>query len=115
MPVKCALLPEIDVSDQQDGNVKHHFYEPKPPRCCVMRQILENVRPGIEEYSLNVEQDEDHRYQVKLDGKGLAGIPRGRHTTFIRLHLGLVWAAPSDQRGNGQQGPRECHSDKQVY
>jgi hypothetical protein len=32
VPVERALLPEIDITDQENGYIYHHFYETKPPR-----------------------------------------------------------------------------------
>ncbi len=32
VPVERALLPEIDITDQENGYIYHHFYEAKPPR-----------------------------------------------------------------------------------
>src|SRR5208283_2221689 len=115
MPVECALLPEIDVSNQQNGYIQHHFDEAEPPHCGVVNQILENVCPRIEEYGLDVEQDEDHLHEIKLHRERLAGISRGCYATLVGLQLGLVWTAPSDERGNSQQCPCQYHVDQHVY
>src|SRR5208283_2543988 len=99
MPVEGALLPEIDVSHQQDGHIKHHFYEAEPACFHVASQIFEYIRPRIKKNRLHIEQNEDHRHQVELYRKGLAGIPCGRYAAFVWLSLRLVRAAPADKGG----------------
>ena len=41
VPVQRAFFPEIQITDQQDGDVHHHFCKPIPP------QTAKDVGPGI--------------------------------------------------------------------
>src|SRR6516225_188609 len=115
MPVQRALLPEIDVSDQEDGDIKHHFYEAKPPRFHVASQILEDVRPWVKKDGLDVEENEHHGHQVELYGKRFASVARRRDPAFVGLLLGFVRAAPANERRNGNQHTGEYGGYKQVY
>src|ERR1700739_4678898 len=115
MPVERALLPEIDVSDKQNGDVQHHFYEPEPTRLHVSGQVLKYVCPGVKKNRLHVEQDEHHRHQVEFHGKRLARLPRWSDSAFIRLILGFTGTPPPNERRNQNQSTGEKGSNQQVY
>src|SRR6516162_8574212 len=115
MPVQRALLPEIDVSDQENGDIKHHFDEAKPPRLHVASQIFEDVRPRVEKDGLDVEENEHHGHQVELNGKRLAGVACRGNPAFVGLLFRFVWAAPANERRNSDEQTGEYGGYKQVY
>ena len=49
VPVQRAFFPEIQVTDQQDGNVDHHLHKAVPP------QTAKDVGPGVQEDGFDVE------------------------------------------------------------
>src|ERR1700756_1784958 len=100
-PVERALFPEINVPDQQDGNVEEHLHvaiHAKGVR--YLEHVAVNIRPGIQKNGLNIEQNKDHRYEIELYRKRLARIARGFHTAFIGFLLSPVGTPPADQNGN---------------
>src|SRR5260370_243040 len=89
MPVQRALFPEIQITDQQDGYVEHHLPEAVPP------QTAKDVGPGVQEDGFHVEQNENHRYEVKFDRDGCARVACRFHAAFVRLLLGPAWPPPA--------------------
>src|SRR3954465_1230988 len=61
-PVEHALAPYIDVAGRQNRHERDDLHEPGPA------EIPERHGPRVEERDLDVEQEEDHRHEVKLDG-----------------------------------------------
>ena len=97
MPVERALLPEIKVTDQEDGDIEEHLHKAKP------LQFTKNESPGVEEDGLDVEENEDHGDEVELDGEGFAGVAGGLHAAFVGLLLGAAGAAPADEAGKTEE------------
>src|SRR5580765_3908180 len=60
-PLERALLEQIQVADEQDGDEQHHLDQAVEP------ETAECDRPRVEEHRLDVEQDEQHRDEVELD------------------------------------------------
>src|SRR5205814_940263 len=101
-PVERALFPEINVPDQQDGNIDQHLYEAIDAKTVRnLEHILIDVSPWVQEDGLYVEQNKDHGDQVELHGKRLARVARRFHAAFVSLLFCAVWAAPSYQSRNG--------------
>jgi len=97
MPVERALFPEIDVPNQQDGNVHEHLCEAISPHLYRMPDhVPVNVSPGIQEDRFYVKQDKDHGYEVKLHGERLACVARRFHPALVSLLFSAIWAPPSD-------------------
>src|SRR5882672_1421768 len=109
VPVQRALFPEIEVTDQQDGNVYHHFDK------AVQSQLAKYQRPRIQKNRFHIEQNKDHRHEVELYGKGFARVAGRLHTTFVGLLLGLVWAAPADQLRKARNRASKEGGNQQVY
>src|ERR1035441_10548619 len=83
-PVQRPLLPDIEESRKNQNYKDQHLHEARHP------QIAEHHRPRIQENRLNIEQDEEHRHQVKLHAESLPRVP-GRHDArFIRHIFYLV-------------------------
>src|SRR5262249_50738206 len=79
VPVQRALLPKIEIPNQKDCNVQHHFIKAITP------ELAENHRPRVKENRFHVEKNKDHRDEVKFDGEGLARVAGRLHATFVSL------------------------------
>lgn len=115
MPVERAFLPEIDIANQQNCDIKHHFQETKDSGVRMAGQIFENESPGVQEDGFHVKENEHHGDQVKLHGKRFAGVAGGRNAAFIGLHLGFIRTAPANESGEQNQRTGQSRSNEQVY
>src|SRR2546421_981395 len=86
VPLQAAAAPDVGVGDEDGEDEQQHFDEPEEP------QGVEADGPGVEEDDLDVEDDEEHRRQVVLDGEApAAGRLRGRlDTALVGVQLGPV-------------------------
>src|SRR5262245_4474237 len=66
-PVENPLAPDVDIAGGQDGKKDNKLNESGPA------QLPQRHGERIEEGNLDVEQQEDHRHQVELDGVAVAG------------------------------------------
>src|SRR6266851_10186954 len=95
MPVQRTLFPKIEIADQQDRDVKHHFVKAIPP------EGAENHRPRVKKNRLHIEKNKNHRDQVKLHRKWLTGIAGRLHPALVSLLFGAIWPPPADQNRKG--------------
>src|SRR5579864_8520733 len=98
MPVERAFFPQIDIADQQDGDVDEHLYiavNAKGMR--YLEHIAVNVSPRVQKDRLDVEQDKDHRDEIKLYRKGLVCIADRFYAAFVGGLFGAIWASPPDR------------------
>src|SRR4029453_230571 len=65
-PVECAFAPDVDVAGQQQREERHDLPETS------LAQLAERNRPGIQKRDLDVEEQEDHRHEIELNGLALA-------------------------------------------
>src|SRR6202012_1707159 len=104
MPVERAFFPQIDVTDQQDGDVDEHLYVAVNAKSMrYLEHIAVNVGPRVQKDRLDVEQDEHHRDEIKLHGKWFARITHRFHAAFIGGLFCAIWASPSDSNGQSRQ------------
>src|SRR5207249_557964 len=116
VPVERTLFPEIDIPDQQDGDINQHLEESIPAHADgLLDHIAIDVRPRVQEDCFHVEQNKDHGHKVEFYGKRFASIACGFHAAFVSLLFGATWAAPSYQDGSGGQRAGKGHSQQQVY
>src|SRR5262249_54874975 len=64
-PLQRPLAPDVDVREQQDAEEDEELEEPEP------RELVEDHGERVEEDDLDVEEDEQHRRQVEVDGEAL--------------------------------------------
>src|SRR5215470_15057269 len=105
VPVERALFPEIEISDQQDGNVDHHLEKAIPA------ETAKNISPRVKKNRFHVEQNEDHCDEIKLHGKGFASVAGRFHTAFVCLKLSLAWAAPANELRKACDNPSQESGD----
>src|ERR1700739_3809084 len=72
IPLQPAATPDVDVGDKHRGYERDHLPQAKPP------ELVEIDSPRVQEDDLDVEDDEQHRRQVVLDGESDAGRLPGR-------------------------------------
>src|SRR5438093_13609980 len=81
LPVENAFSQRVNVSDHEDGNETEHA--PENDRV-PMDHVAINHRPRVHEYDFEVEQNEEHRDQVKLYAESRLRFADRYHPAFIR-------------------------------
>ena len=115
MPVERAFFPQIEVPDQKDGDVYHHFREAVHPDARRhLDQVAVDVRPWIQKNGFHVEKYENHRHQIKSYGDWRARISRGLHAAFVGLLLSAARASPAHQHRGSRQRPGKRRGNQQV-
>src|ERR1700691_6118759 len=76
VPVERALLPEENITNQQDDNVEQHLHKAKHI------QLVVNKRPRIQKDRFDIEQNENQGHHVEMNRKGLARVARGGNSAF---------------------------------
>src|SRR5262245_38649061 len=71
-PVEHAFAPDVDVARHENGEEDDNLDESCPP------EVPDRHSEGVQKRDLDVEQQEDHRHEVELDGMALAGVPHRR-------------------------------------
>src|ERR1700680_987321 len=116
MPVERALLPQVNVPDQEDGDVNDHLDETESSKAQrLLEHVAINIGPRVQEDSFHIEQNENHGYEIEFDREGLPGIAGRHHAAFVRLLLGAIRAPPAHHGGKGRQYPSERRCHQQVY
>src|ERR1700732_3024306 len=70
MPVERALLPQVNVPDQEDSDVNDHLFETKSTEAQgLLKHVAINIGPRVQEDSFHIEQNENHGYQIELHGE----------------------------------------------
>src|SRR5581483_1147746 len=88
IPVQNTLSPDVQITDEQDQNENHHFEICNYP-VSTLYQIVINNRPRHQIDCFNIEQQEDHCQQVKLNAKSFSGISDGILSAFVRHQLNV--------------------------
>src|SRR6267143_5694441 len=78
IPLQRPPFPDIHVSREQHDHEHQHLEEEES-----RGRREEDRRPRDQEYGLNVEQNEQHRHQVELDGEALARAAQRRHAALV--------------------------------
>src|SRR6266853_6431418 len=95
MPVQRTLFPKIEIADQQDRDVNHHFIKTIAP------EGAENDCPRVKKNRFHIEKNKNHSHQIKLHGKRLARVAGRLHAALVSLLFGAVWPPPADYNGKG--------------
>src|SRR5262249_1353159 len=66
-PLERPLAPDVDVGEREDAEEDEELEEAEP------RELVEDHGERVEEHDLDVEEDEEHRRQVEVDGEALRG------------------------------------------
>src|ERR1700730_15749651 len=94
VPLKRSLLPDIGESDEQHSHEHEHFAQAEEGNLCGRTRSghewdgtgeLPVVRtPRNHEHALDVENDEQHRNHVELDGQALPGVAENWNARLVR-------------------------------
>src|SRR6185436_13050595 len=107
-PVERSFFPDEEkpANDQYDED--QHLDERKHLQLAVYHG------PWIQKDGFNVEQDENHAHQVKLDAERAARISGGRDAAFIRQVLHPVTHTLAEQIGKSEHQRRDRHRDHNL-
>jgi len=95
LPIKHAFSQRVNVSDHENGNeTKHAPENDRVP----MDHFPINHRPRVHEYDFEVEQNEEHRDQVKLYAKSRLRFTDRYHPAFIRRIFDPIAASSLPQK-----------------
>src|SRR6185503_12210210 len=84
LPLECTLFPSINITSSQDQNENQDAYKAWHAEC------LEHHSPRKKKDYLDVEQDKQHRNQIKPDIKTIGGQLEGCKPAFKRSLFDLV-------------------------
>src|SRR5687768_8447260 len=65
-PVERALLQRVDVADKENPEERHHREKDHISRRFAAEHLAINHRPRIKEHDFDVEEDEQHRHEIKF-------------------------------------------------
>src|SRR6266850_7214845 len=95
MPVERPFFPKIEIANQQDRDINHHFIEAVTP------EGAKNHRPRVQKDGFHVKKYENHGHEIEFYGKRLACVAGRLHAAFVSLLLGAIRTAPADDNGKG--------------
>jgi hypothetical protein len=79
-PIQHAFAQRVDIPNHKDGNETKHA--PENHRVA-MNRFAKNYRPGVHEYDLEIEKDEEHRDEVKLYAESRLCFTNRHHSAFV--------------------------------
>src|SRR5690348_2223926 len=113
-PLQSALLPDPDVSNDEDGKENTHLQQPEKA------ESLELNRPRKQEDSLHIKYHEQDGHNIKADGVSAAGIVFRCDAALVRHQLRWLrvfrphkFGDYQCDRGNGE-GHRHKNKDGDV-
>src|SRR3954469_5474068 len=111
VPFQAAAPPYVRVRDEDGEHEEQHLHEPENT------QGVEGDGPGVEEDDLDVEDDEEHRRQVVLDGEAPAAGRRGGRLdpALVGFEPGAVVPLRTDQRGHDHGEDRKACPEGSQY
>src|SRR5437867_13175326 len=81
IPLERAPLPYVNVSHEQDQDEDEHLDEEKAGARSTIPH--EDDRPRDQKHRFDVEENEQHRDEIKLDGEALVSAAEGRHAALV--------------------------------
>src|SRR6267154_2476371 len=108
LPIKDAFSQRVNVSDHENGNETEHA--PENDRVPVDHVAI-NHRPRVHEYDFEVEQNEEHRDQVKLYAESRLRFADRYHPAFISRIFDPIAAAGLTQKHADDQS-RASETDR---
>src|SRR2546425_6151720 len=95
LEVERAFFERVNVTHHQDGDEAEHA----PPNQAALRdRLFVNHRPWVHEHDLEIEEDKQHRHQIKLHAEARLGFALRYHSTFIGRVFGRRTAAGLAQK-----------------
>src|SRR6185295_11238313 len=95
LPIKHAFSQRVNVSEHENGNETEHAPENDG---VPMDHVAINHRPRVHEYDFEIEQNEEHRDQVKLYTESRLRFADRDHPAFISRIFDRIAAAGLTQK-----------------
>src|SRR4051794_871448 len=107
VPLEAAAPPHVGVRDEDRGDEQHHLDQAEE------LQLVERHGVGDEEHALDVEDDEEHRHEVVLDGEPAAagGVGCRLDAALVGVELRAVVALRAGERTGADRDDREPRRD----
>src|SRR2546428_13612535 len=97
LPIQTSFAPDVGQSDEQDAHEDQHLDEAEP------LQLAQEHSPRVEEDRLDVENDEQHRGQVKAHGEPPVGGRVGDDPGLVGFELALRRSRRPEHEAEGDQ------------
>lgn len=111
--VQRAFFQGVDIADHQDGNKTKHA--PEDDGAVKFQEIPEDNRPWIHEDDLDIEEDEQHRDEVKLHTESRLRAGFGKHAAFVgEVFGGRAFSNPSENQVREQSDRGEPDRDNHM-
>ncbi len=94
-----TLAESIEVRHHSRQQEEHDADQPGECLLGLWLEIREGCSPWIQKDDLNIEDEEDHRDQVKADIESLAGGLNRRHAALVRDAFGFALAPRAEDQG----------------
>lgn len=112
LPVEGFLLHGVNVANKQDAEERNHGAKNEGGIC--REHIFINHSPREEENHFDVEQDEEHRHEIKLNRHARCAFAFGGHAAFVGGILGGIGVgAFADELGENEVAAGKGHGHAQ--
>src|SRR6266576_1407893 len=89
-PVESLFLERVNVTDEQDGQKTYHRSENQIAGGRISQHLPIDDCPGIQKNHFDIEEDKEHRDQVKLHRQSRAAFADRNHAALVSRILGSV-------------------------
>src|SRR5579859_2484337 len=119
-PVQDAFANDIVESDRHKSQVDHHLPEPKQTRTGDSIEFPVDHCPRHHEHGFHVEQDKEHRHQVKAHAESAACIPDGNDAALVGIELDFGIPMPPHKPGGSHhhqpkpERSRNLHQEREI-
>src|SRR5450759_3087507 len=104
VPIETSLAPDVSEGDEQDAHEDKHLDEAEP------LELPHDHRPRVEEHSLDVEDDEEHRREVEANGEPAMGRAVRDDAGLVRGQLRLVRLVRAQHEAEGDQSANQTEN-----
>ena len=113
-PVEGALHDGIDVANGEDADKAEHTKE-DGGGVALGDEVAIDDRPGIHENDLDIEEDEEHRDEVKLDTEAGLGVAGGGDSAFVSgVFGGVCFGGFAEENAGDESGGGEADGDDDL-
>src|SRR5215470_5464328 len=107
LPLESAFLPDVNVAGENRCDEGQHFKESEE-----FKVVVDNG-PGKEKHRFDIEEEEEHRNQIKLYRKAVTGGSNGFHTAFVGNQFGRRRLSHSEHEGSNNRYRRKPADEDQ--
>src|SRR5215469_5590639 len=106
-PVERALFDRVNEANHKYNHEPKHTAE-NGPWIEILNVVAVYDGPRVHEYDLDIEQNEQHRDQVKFHTESRLGFTLGDHAAFVgRVFDGISFASPAQDHAG-----EHCHASE---